>query len=309
MTTLRVKQASLIILLTTICLNIYAQYSNEELSNEPTIRVNTTNICLEEEWKMIFNDEFNNDQLDTSKWYTYYPYDGNRGDQCEYCRTHGDEGQIMKDENVFAKDGILHLEIKDEKSMWFNAERDYSSGMIHSKETFNRYHKFEMRAKIPKGHGFWPAFWLFGWTTEIDIFEFGSQRPRKQNIHIIKWGKDSYIAHAKKKYRGTNHSKDFRTYVFEYDKYFIHVYVDDKLVWKFSRLLNDRNKPIKKCIIEPGVYNQHPAYPRDREPLHVIAGVAVGVDGGPFTNAPKKRTILPNKMEIDYIRVYERSPK
>ena len=39
-------------------------------------------------WSQLFSDEFNGDSLDTSTWYTYYPYGVGNSDICEFCRTH-----------------------------------------------------------------------------------------------------------------------------------------------------------------------------------------------------------------------------
>ncbi len=38
---------------------------------------------------------------------------------------------------------------------------DYTSGMIYSNYKFD-YGMFEIKCKIPKGKGFWPAFWMAG---------------------------------------------------------------------------------------------------------------------------------------------------
>ena len=59
------------------------------------------------------------------------------------------------------------------------AGQPYTSARLSSKQTF-RYGVFEMRARLPRGKGTWPAFWLLAgpknnwkWPDdgEIDIME------------------------------------------------------------------------------------------------------------------------------------------
>ncbi len=52
----------------------------------------------------------------------------------------------------------------------------YYTGMLATDQTWSQtYGYFEIRARIPRGKGHWPAFWLapagIGWPPEIDVFE------------------------------------------------------------------------------------------------------------------------------------------
>jgi hypothetical protein len=49
-----------------------------------------------------------------------------------------------------------------------------------------------------------------------------------------------------------------------------------------------------------------PAFPSEGEKLNIIANLTIGTEKTPFTKAPNAKTVLPNQMEIDWIRVYSR---
>ena len=102
--------------------------------NPPTVFFAGGNICETTPFKLVFFDEFNGTELNTSKWTQYYPYGQNGSDQCSFCRTHStvdkQEGQIYRDENVRVSDGILYLDVKQEAGAWYEFNKKYTSGMI-----------------------------------------------------------------------------------------------------------------------------------------------------------------------------------
>jgi|GEM_PF-3619658 len=122
------------------------------------------------------SDEFNEANLDTTKWYTRYIYnDGTLNyfnDECE--RYNESNTHIMEN-------GSLKLTARIKPGTTCHAPSStgityslYDSGMIRSKTTF-KYGYFEARVKLPAGKGVWPAFWInpeVSWPPEIDIFEY-----------------------------------------------------------------------------------------------------------------------------------------
>ncbi len=275
-------------------------------------------LCETEPYKLVFYDEFEGNSLDTNLWYSYYPYGKNGSDACSFCRTHSTaerpEGQVYMDKNVRVHEGVLYLDIIEEPGSWYEWRTKYTSGMIHSKQKFRSYSKYEIRCKIPSGLGFWPAFWAFGWTTEIDVFEFGTQNPDEFLVSVHEWD-NAHIYWNQWVVAGIDLSKDFHVYAVEYDRYFVRFLLDGKEVALMPLYYSPDGTPVTSCVLDPGVYKINPEFPRYGYPLQVIANVAVGYNDEngkrltPFTAAPNSKTILPQSMAIDYIRVYQRRPQ
>lgn len=263
-------------------------------------------LCSSGQWELVFSDEFGNGSLDRDKWITWYPYADDGSDQCEFCRLHGEEGQVYRDENVAEANGLLKLIARREPSEWYGRQRAFTSGMIHSKQSFG-YGRYEMRCKLPAGMGFWTAFWMFGENaTEIDVFEIGTQNKRQHHVGLISWKTKT---DQQKGLRSKSSLLDgFHTYALVWDPNFIRIEVDSIEVWNTCRYLTKRGKPLKRCSVKQGQYQVHPSWPPGGEKLKIIVNVAVGTETTPFTKSPGPKTVLPNQMEVDWIRVYERRP-
>ena len=83
-------------------------------------------------------------------------------------------------------DGKLEIvaEPLKEELRQFTWGRSYTSGLLTTKASFSQmYGLFEIRAKMPKGKGLWPAFWLLpvnrAWPPEIDVLEVLGDNTKK----------------------------------------------------------------------------------------------------------------------------------
>lgn len=264
------------------------------------------NICETISWKLVFHDEFNGNSIDQNKWTTYYPY-GNIS-TCEFCRTHGNEGQIYLDDHVIVSNGTLKLIANYQPTTWISAYRNFASGMIHSKSHYAfMYGKFEIKCKIPSGNGLWPAFWGFGGNgTEIDVFEFCGESPNNHTMNVRKWSNNSVIADLPYDYNGVDFSTGFHVYSVEWDKFFLTFRVDGTQVYRIPRYIRiGDTAPVTWCDVLPGVYIQRPAYPCGlNNNINIIANLALdGLCSTPSISMSQKQ------MEIEYIRVYQRTPQ
>lgn len=269
--------------------------------------------CIDEPYKMVFYDGFDKEELDVSAWYSYIPYGPEEAlDSCSFCRTGGTVG-VYKSENVSVKEGNLMLKMDSEKVEWFGETYDFSTAIVFSKQVYNTYGKYEARLKLPKGKQQWPAFWVFGWSTEIDIFEFICYGPNKPIFSLHSWveegcknkknlkkGRACYTNNSKHVDFGIDFSEDFHTFSVEYEPTMIKYYIDDIMV-RFTPKYYDRKKrPITSCHIPPGKYYVDLAFPNRPEPVQVIVNqAACSVQREP-------NPIYPNYMEVDYVKVFQK---
>jgi beta-glucanase (GH16 family) len=224
-------------------------------------------------WTLTFSDEFDGPKLDLSKWVTHYFFP-----------------QIINNElqayipGAFVLDnGILHIVAKHEHGFQDGKMQAYTSGVMTTDEKFSqRYGYFEMRCKLPKGQGFWPAFWLLTdtevWPPEIDIFE---NLGHENNIlHFTNhWrNKDSTLGADSQPRTGPDYTTGFHTIGFDWEP--------DRLVW----YVDDH----EQCRMTDHIPNER---------MYVLINLAVG---GAWPKSPDATTPFPSSFDIDYVRVYQK---
>jgi beta-glucanase (GH16 family) len=241
--------------------------------------------------KLIWFDNFDGDSIYYSKW------------ECEINAFGGgnQELQIYTDrpENVRVEDGLLVLEARNDKFGIAGTVRDYSSGRIRSKHRGDwKFGRFEVRAKMPKGQGLWPAIWLLptketygSWASsgEIDMVEFKGQNTKEifGTIHFGSvWPKNKSTGTTYRLPEG-DFAEAFHKFSIEWTNESITWFVDDV---KFQRL----DSWSSDAAPFPAPFDQ---------PFHMVLNLAVGGQFvGPVSNDPK---IFPAKLLIDYVRVYQ----
>ncbi|MFN4080028.1 MAG: family 16 glycosylhydrolase [Saprospiraceae bacterium] len=235
-------------------------------------------------WQLTWSDEFEGaaGQLpDPGKW-AYDLGNGQDGWGNQELQSYTD-----KPENV-SLDGQGNLAITAMRS-----GNGFTSARIKTQELFaQQYGRFEARLKTPYGPGLWPAVWMLGanietvgWPQcgEIDIMELRGQQPNiiSGSLHGPGYSGGNAIT---KSYSLTNARFDteFHLFAIEWDADKIDFFVDDFLYLRVERSQT------------PGewVYDQ---------PFFLILNVAVG---GNYVGFPVAQTPFPQKMIVDYVRVY-----
>ncbi len=243
-------------------------------------------------WALVWQDEFEGPSLDYSKWEIEINAFGGGNNEL----------QIYTDrpENVRLENGRLILEARNDKASIQGTTRDYSSGRIRSKNRGDwKYGRFEIRSKFPKGQGLWPAIWLmptadaYGtWAAsgEIDVVEFKGQEPQVVHgtLHYgATWPNNKFTGTQYQLSKG-NFVDEFHDFALEWEPGEIRWYVDGQL-YQTQTKWNSTGGPF------PAPFDQK---------FHMVFNMAVG---GGFVGNPNGETAFPAQMEVDYVRVYQRS--
>jgi beta-glucanase (GH16 family) len=176
-------------------------------------------------------------------------------------------------------------------------KRQYTSARLKTLGLFEqKYGRFEARIKIPRGQGMWPAFWMLGnnigsvdWPNcgEIDIMENIGKEP--DTVHGTIHGPGysggdglggSYTLPSGK------FADDFHIYAVEWEPSAVHFYVDGKPY--------ETRAPADLPAGKTWVYDH---------PFFILLNVAVG---GDWPGSPDRTTVFPQRMLVDYVRVYAR---
>ena len=245
--------------------------------------------------RLVWNDEFEGDQLDYAKW------------ECEVNAFGGgnNELQIYTDDpkNVRVESGCLILEAHREATGVAGCVREYSSGRIRSKRRGDwTYGFFEARIKLPSGRGLWPAFWMlpsdevYGrWAAsgEIDIMEQVGDRPHEVSAALHYggvWPHNKFVTTPTRRLQGETFADDFHVFAVAWHFGHIRWFVDGIQVW----------------MVERPVWREHaaghdPTGPFD-EKFHLLLNLAVG---GNLPGRPDTSTPFPARMEVDWVRVWQ----
>ena len=252
-------------------------------------------------YKLVWADEFNySGKPDASKW----------NHEIGHIRNLEMQLYTSKKKNSRVKNGILQIKARKKrtKNPYFNKDStawkykdkygEYTSASINTAKKFEfLYGRVDVRAKLPKGNGVWPAIWMLGanfeevpWPNagEIDIMEFVGKCPGQ--IHgSVHYPDDNHNGYSSKPdtIKVLDASENFHVYSIDWTSEKIDFLVDNKIYHTFN--IDDAGDQAKIF----------------RKPYYLIFNLALGGNWP----GPVDDEILPQKFLIDYIRVYQKKNK
>jgi beta-glucanase (GH16 family) len=277
----------------------------EASANQPTLSALAirSKDRAQEDWQLVWSDEFDGDALDDTRWSPNIWPPRKVNDE--------DQAYTGREKNLRVENGMLIIEAHKEDY----EGASYTSGRVHSEGKGDfLYGRFEVRAQLPRGQGTWAAIWILpsdpykysttcepgedwqGSTTcdawpnsgEIDIMEHvGYQMGHvhgtvhNEAYYWLKWEqrKGRILLDAP--------DEEFHIYSLEWTPERIDIFVDDTHYFSYMN--------------EGTGWN---AWPYDH-PYNLILNVAIGGGWG-RAGGPIDDSIFPQRMLVDYVRVFER---
>jgi beta-glucanase (GH16 family) len=245
-------------------------------------------------YELVWSDEFDQDGLpDSARW----GYDVGDGCPaiCGWGNAELEHYTAGRPENARVENGYLIIEAHRETV----GSSQYSSARLVTREKGDwLYGRLVIRARLPTGRGTWPAIWMLptdwaygGWPAsgEIDILEHVGFNPDSVfgTVHTAAYN------HAQGTQRGgslalPDAETEFHEYAVDWTPGQIVFLVDSVAYFSFA------NEGTGSA-----------AWPFDRR-FHLILNVAVGGTWGGQQGVDD--AIWPQRLTVDYVRVYQRSP-
>ncbi len=241
-------------------------------------------------WDLIWSDEFNIDgQPDSSQW----SFD-TAGNAWDWGNNEKQNYTSEAAKNCWIENGSLIIEArKEQTSTSVDKEtKEYSSARLRTKGKGDWLQgRFEIRAKLPKGVGTWPAIWMLptddsygGWphSGEIDIMEAIGSEPETHYSTV--WCTNSEDSDGDgDTLRVADHSEQFHTYIMEWNSDSLSFWVDSSHVHSYhNKQTSEKQWPFDKRF-------------------HLLLNLAVGGDWETQVDSAS----FPARLEVDYVRVYQ----
>jgi len=234
---------------------------------------------------LVWRDEFDGDTINPDNW-SFDTGTGNNG-------WGNQELQYYRPENAFLFRDVLVLEARQE----FFQGSEYTSARIKTqgKQSF-KFGRIDIRAVTPETKGMWPALWMLGtninqigWPAcgEIDIMELRGDQPNRA-LGTVHFGgstaQHQYVGSSTLLPPGEKFSNTFHVFSLVWEQDVIKWLVDDVEYFEFT-------------VDDTGTQ----AYPFNKS-FFFVFNLAVG---GTFPGDPDATSKFPQRMLVDYIRVFQ----
>lgn len=238
-----------------------------------------------------WNDEFNRDSLNDRYWNIEIRWPGFVNNESQ--------SYTDSDANIFLENGNLYIRALKDNPFDPN-QPAYTSGRINTKEKVElQYGFWEIRAKLPRGVGTWPAIWMLnsyidslGWPNcgEIDIMEHVGYDPNHVffSMHNANLYGNIHGTNQQGIYELEGIENDFHTYSVEWDSSFVRAYFDGNLFFNYPK---------------PEIHDIN-SWPYDN-PFFLIINLAIGGEWGGQQGIDN--SIFPATFTIDYVRIFKKT--
>ena len=236
-------------------------------------------------YNLAWADEFSGDALDLASWgYDIGTGSGGWGNN---------ESQYYTSNNTNCSVGNGKLTITAKKESQGGSSYTSARILTKGKREF-QFGRIDIRARLPKGQGIWPALWMLGanfgtegWPKcgELDIMELVGHQPNR--VHgTAHFGNQPPSTQRTASYglaSGT-FADAFHVFTMKWENNLVEWYVDD----------------VKFHTLTPS--NTGGIYPFNQK-FFFIFNVAVG---GNWPGYPDGTTVFPQQMDVDYVRVFQK---
>jgi beta-glucanase (GH16 family) len=242
---------------------------------------------------LVWSDDFNS--INTATWNHEVGGHGWGNNEREYY-TAGNNAFIQFDSQ--AGSNVLVLEARRDNPANYNCwygRCEYTSSRMNTsgKRTF-QYGRIEARLKLPQTQGIWPAFWMLGndigtvgWPAcgELDIMEHVGFEPNITHGAMHGPNYSGNTPFAGTHYLNERVDANYHVYAMEWNSTSVRWFVDGVQFYSVTR---SQVQGYGNWVFD--------------HPFFLILNVAVG---GSWPGNPDGSSTFPQRMYVDYIRVYQ----
>ena len=257
-------------------------------------------------WKLVWRDEFKGPGVDSANWTFIVSGEGGGNHERQFY-TDGDNARIVLDRQAEDRHALL-IEARKENpadyQCWYGPCQYTSARLVTEGKRSWKHGKIEARIRLPFEDGSWAAFWALDSSGgrpdygEIDILELvgGTQCGDCGDNHVfgtIWWQEGSLKSNGA---QGADlpagiYADAYHVFGIEWDEERIAWFVDGRPL-----LRADDGRPIAAGIAGSEQTELH-------QPFYLLLNLAIG---GDWPHDPPASATFPQRMYVDWVRVYQR---